>query len=44
MSPLQVAQLSPHKERCHPPSLSFVTFRAPRKGAPPLQVPLTEFP
>ena len=43
MSPLQVAQLSPHKRDAHPQSLPFVTFRAPSKE-PPLQVPLTELP
>jgi len=43
MSPLQVAQLSPMKRDAHPQSLSYITFRASSKGAPPphLQVPLT---
>jgi len=32
------------KRDAHPQSLSYIIFWASRKGAPPLQVPLTEFP
>jgi len=39
MSPLQVAQLSLHEERCPSPEFSFIIFRALSKGVPPPSSP-----
>ena len=46
MSPRQVAQLSPHEERCPSPEPYFHNLLGPwqRRPPPPLQVPLTELP